>query len=338
MDKSVTVEDVARRAGVSRQTVSNVLNSPEVVRPATRERVEHAIAELRYAPSVAARRLRTKTSHTIAVRLDPYAGGISGVVLDRFIHALTDRATPRGQRILVYSTQSESEEIDRLRTLHRGGEIDRVVLLGTFAEDPRMQAVTALGLPFVSFGRPWKSSDAQAHEGRADLRWVDVDGASGIAAATRSVAGENIAFLGWPRGSGTGDDRERGWRENAGSSADRWRWSAQEQVVDAKRVVEAHLHRGDRPDAVVCASDTLAVGAHLALAHAGFGGLPVFGFDNTPVAEALGISSIEQRPEAVAEAVLDLLDADPDSYAGPWGMLITPALVRRSPVFGATSP
>ncbi len=87
MPKSPTVEDVARLAGVSRQTVSNVLNSPGIVKDSTRERVESAIAELGYRPHAAARMLRTRRSSTIAIHLDPYAGGVSGVVLDRFIHA-----------------------------------------------------------------------------------------------------------------------------------------------------------------------------------------------------------------------------------------------------------
>jgi len=60
-------------------------------------------------------------------------------------------------------------------------------------------------------------------------------------------------------------------------------------------------------DALVCVSDALAVGSHLAAADAGRRELPVIGFDNTPVAEALGISSVEQSPELVARAVLDLL-------------------------------
>ena len=92
MSKLPTVEDVALVAGVSRQTVSNVINTPEIVREATRERVQRAIAELGYRPHMAARRLRTQRSSTIGIHLDPYAGGISGVVLDRFVHALTERA------------------------------------------------------------------------------------------------------------------------------------------------------------------------------------------------------------------------------------------------------
>ena len=53
-----------------------------------------------------ARRLRTRRSSTIGIHLDPYLGGISGVILDRFVHALTDRASARGMRVLIYSARS----------------------------------------------------------------------------------------------------------------------------------------------------------------------------------------------------------------------------------------
>lgn len=328
-----TVEDVARLAGVSRQTVSNVINTPGIVRPVTRERVEAAIVELGYSPSMAARRLRTQQSATIGVHLDPYAGGISGIVLDRFIHALTDRATTRGLRILVYAAADADDEIRRIRMLREGGEIDRVVLTGTYAGDPRTEWLTEQEIPFVAFGRPWGEPGTGAGMGDPRQPWVDVDGAAGTRAATiRALAeGDRVAFLGWPTGSGTGDDRERGWREamDVGESAPHdLRLTSVDSVARSRAVFEEAL-AGGRVDAVVCASDTLALGAHLAASHAGRPDLFVVGFDNTPVAEALGVSSVEQRPERVAEAVLDLLVADPATHEGPWHRLIEPRLVVR---------
>jgi len=322
-----TVEDVARHAGVSRQTVSNVLNSPSIVRSGTRQRVEAAIRELGYTPSMAARRLRTNRSETIGIHLDPYAGGISGVILDRFVHALTEQATPRGLRILVYAAADAQEELARLRALREGGEIDRVVLTGTYDGDPRTAWLQQERLPFVAFGRPWTGEHSSAS---SDHAWVDVDGARGVAAATRHARlhGPRVAFLGWPRGSGTGDDRERGWREAMGAEAtDALRLTSVDSVSAARAETERALRAGG-VDAVVCASDTLAVGAHLAASHAGRPEFVVVGFDNTPVAEALGISSVEQRPERVAEAVLDLLITQRPAET----RLIEPLLVVRTPV------
>lgn len=341
MPKAPTVEDVALAAGVSRQTVSNVLNTPGIVREDTRERVQRAIADLGYRPHAAARRLRTRRSSTIGVHLDPYAGGISGVVLDRFVHALTERAGDRGMRIQLYAARTPGEEIDRMRELTDGGEIDAVVITGTFHGDPRTRWLVDHRVPFVSFGRPWGEDDVEAP---AHL-WVDVDGAAGTGEATRHLlahAGPNIAFLGWPAGSGTGDDRERGWREamaEAGTSG--VRLEIEENVAAARRVVADYLAReatdGDSgADGIVCVSDSLAIGAHLAAAAAGMPELPVVGFDNTPAAEAIGLSSVEQLPERVAAGVLELLMGASGSVVAPRAaeagvahVLVEPRLVVR---------
>ncbi len=340
--RAATIDDVAREAGVSRQTVSNVLNAPGVVREATKARVRLAIDRLGYAPHASARRLRTQRSSTIGVHLDPFAGGISGVVLDRFVHALTERASDRGLRVLVYSARGPQEEIARLRDLREGGEIDAAVITGTFSGDPRIGWLDAHGVPFVSFGRPWgnEPSDGPPH------LWVDVDGASGTRAATEHAlvtAGADVAFLGWPAGSATGDDRERGWREAmvAAGAAEGARLFAEEDV-QAARLVALRAFAAGAPDAIVCASDTLAVGAHLAAVSAGLAELPIIGFDNTPVAEALGLASVEQRPEEVAAGVLELLMGDSGRMIAPRAVasdapgapsrshvLVTPRLVVR---------
>ncbi|WP_337003678.1 MULTISPECIES: LacI family DNA-binding transcriptional regulator [unclassified Microbacterium] len=334
MAKAPTVEDVAERAGVSRQTVSNVLNTPDIVRPATRERVIAAIHELGYRRHAAARQLRLRRSSTIGIRLDPYVGGISGVVLDRFVHAITERASERGMRMLVYAARTREEEIARLAELWEGSEIDAAIITGTSRDDPRVRSLDQDGLPFISFGRPWGEDDI------ADPRhlWVDVDGAAGTRAATAHALtfGHRVAFLGWPSGSGTGDDRERGWREAMDAAgADGMRLTAEEGVPFGRAGMEAALAAGAAPDALVCASDSLAVGALLAVAAAGLT-LPVIGFDNTPTAEALGFSSVEQRPEDVATAVLELLMGPTGEVVAPRSLqagsahaLITPELVVR---------
>ncbi|WP_336628722.1 MULTISPECIES: LacI family DNA-binding transcriptional regulator [unclassified Microbacterium] len=326
MVRTPTVEDVAQRAGVSRQTVSNVLNTPAIVKPATRERVQQAIVELGYRRHAAARQLRTRRSSTIGIHLDPYVGGVSGVVLDRFVHALTERASERGMRMLVYAARTADDEIARLAELWEGSEIDAAIITGTFHGDPRTRWLGDAQLPFVAFGRPWGEDDLAAPE----HLWVDVDGAAGTRAATEHALdfGSRVAFLGWPTGSGTGDDRERGWREAmAAAGATGPRWTTQEDVARARAVVagaEADV------DAVVCASDSLAIGALLAQTE-GSARVPVIGFDNTPTAEALGFSSVEQRPEDVAAATLELL-------MGPTGETVTPRDVRAGTAHALIEP
>ena len=307
-----TVEDVARMANVSRQTVSNVLNSPDIVKPETRGRVESAIAELGYRPHASARRLRTRQSSTIGIRLDPMTDGISGSILDRYLHALTEQAAERGMRMMLFTAKDHDDEIEQFRTLRDGADVDAFVLTATLYDDPRIAWLIAQDVPFVTFGRPWgEDMDSPDH------LWVDVDGYAGVHAATTHLIGRGltrIGYLGWPAGSGTGDDRRRGWAEAmtaqfglTDAQLDAMTIVNDESVPTARRAME-QLLAGDFPlDALVCSSDSLALGAMMAVNEAGRKSFPIIGFDNTPVAKAVGLSSVEQRLDQVAAATLELL-------------------------------
>lgn len=336
-----TVLDVAEAAGVSRQTVSNVLNSPALVRPATREKVEAAIQSLGYRPHASARRLRTQKSSTIGIRLDPVTtDGISGSILDRFLHALTEQADRMGLRVLLFTAAGPEDEIAQFRRLSDGADVDAFVLTSTFHGDPRTEWLIENGRPFVTFGRPWGIDDMSDPE----HLWVDVDGAQGLLEATRHLLGggaRRVGYIGWPAGSGTGDDRRRGWIEamsgagGSGLAADELaalEVAAEDGVTFGADAMRALEQQAGRVDAVVCASDSLALGALMATA----GRIPVIGYDNTPVAASIGFSSVEQPLDEVAAGVLELLTGahggrvHPETAVDdPRHRLVAPRLVVR---------
>ena len=313
MAEKVTIATVARLAQVSRQTVSNVINAPHIVREETRRRVEEAIAELGYRANQAARQMRTGRSRLVAVRIEPTRDGINGWVLDRFLHGLTEAAAEQGYRVVLY-------------------DLDAFVLHGTDHGDPRPPWLTERGVPFVTFGRPWDAPH--------DRSWVDIDGAAGTGQVTRRLIGaghRRIAFVGWPTGSGTGDDRRAGWsRELAarGLSAD-LDARTQDGGDQGEACAAELLALDDPPTALVCASDSLAVGALRAIGAldgARDRAVAVAGFDDTPVAQAVGLTSVSQPlPEAAArcmEMLIHLLDGDPAGAQAP--VLLVPSLVVRN--------
>ena len=349
-----TEEDVAREANVSRQTVSNVINTPSIVKLATRDRVQAAIAQLGYRPNLSARRLRQQKSSTIGVRLDPVRNGISGAVLDRFVHALTEQADARSMRVLLFTAASPQDEIEQIRSLHEGADVDAFVLTATFHGDPRTAWLIENDVPFVTFGRPWGIDDMDDPK----HLWVDIDGRRGVKDATSRLidnGATRVGWVGWPRLSGTGDDRRAGWeeamRERVGASdAELVALSVEsyDGVSEATEIVADMLRGGRLPDALVCASDTLALGALIAASSAGLTDLPIIGFDNTPVAEAVGLSSVDQVLDRVAVATLELLlGSEGNSIvsrgtdAGQSHRLIAPALVLRTPnhlpLYGTTT-
>ncbi|MFJ7289830.1 LacI family DNA-binding transcriptional regulator [Curtobacterium sp. NPDC098951] len=303
MSHPATVADVALAAGVSRQTVSNVLNRPEVVRPTTLSRVQAAIDDLGYRPHASARRLRTRQSSTLGVRLEP-VHGISGAVLDRFLHALVDSADERGMRILLFTATDVDDELAHIERLVEGSDVDGFVLSSTFHGDPRAAWLGTRDIPFVTFGRPWGLPDMDA----APHPWVDVDGRAGVHDATAHLLARGhrrIGFLGWPSPSGQGDERRRGWQDamRAAGLPEDAGLTCGDDVTAATATVADALRHGEGFDALVCASDTLALGARFALGAA----VPVVGYDDTPVAEAVGISSVEQPLVEVASAAVELL-------------------------------
>jgi len=333
-----TVDDVALAAQVSRQTVSNVINTPDIVREQTRLRVQEAIDRLGYRSNASARRLRTRKSSTIGLRLDPLRDGISGAVLDRFVHKLAEHADTRNLRVMIFTANDADDELAHIRRLRDGSDIDAFVLIATFHGDPRIAWLLDHDVPFVSFGRPWGSALEDPRH-----RWVDVDGRAGVRDATsrlRAAGCSRVAYIGWPSPSGTGDERRAGWEEACGLDPDeRTQYQVvTEDGVDQGAVSARHLlAMRIPPDAIVCASDSLALGASMAATAAGRTELPVVGFDNTPVAAAVGLSSIEQPLDDVVEAILvmlfgptgDTVRPNPDSNEKPTNRLLVPRLVER---------
>ena len=312
--EKVTIATVAQQAGVSRQTVSNVINTPAVVRAETRERVERAIADLGYRVNQAARQMRTGRSRLIAVRIEPARDGINGSVLDRFLHGLTEAANTAGYRVMLYTAQDDPGEIATYEDLLSAYDLDAFVLTSTHHGDVRTSWLAARHVPFVTFGRPWGAPETHS--------WVDVDNAAGTAAATRhllELGHTRIGFLGWPAGSGVGDARRDGWASVVdGPSA-----TTVDGIDSGAAAVRELL---PEVTALVCASDSLALGAMRADPTKA-----VVGFDDTAVAQAVGLTSVSQPLAESAAGCMDVLAQilDGDRPGHPTQTLLSPSLVVR---------
>jgi DNA-binding LacI/PurR family transcriptional regulator len=322
-----TLASVAKVAGVSKQTVSNVLNDPMRVKAETRTRVLNAIASQNYVRSAAARQLRTGRSRTLGMRLAPTGSGVNSALLhDRFLHAMTEHAQDAGYRITVFTAPDPTAETLAFDELRSEANIDGFVLIGTHPGDVRTAWLLDKGIPFVTFGRQW-DQEQPPHS------WTDIDGAAGTRQATEHLLAtghERVAFLGWPQDDVLGEDRRRGWRE-AMMAAGREGLDLHciDDVAAARATMSEAMHQ-ERISAVVCASDTLALGVHESALREGVL-VDVVGFDDTPVASALGISSVAQPLSDVAAAVMRAMQAQlSDERAAPQQVLLEPQLVVRN--------
>jgi DNA-binding LacI/PurR family transcriptional regulator len=341
-DQYPTLATVAELAGVSRQTVSNALNNPELLREDTLQRVQAAIDELGYTPNRAARQLRTRASHMIGLRFEPAQEGTSDALMDRFVHTLVETAAETGHHILLFSGEAD-DPLDGYDELLRATAVDAFVITDTYEGTAETELLRRVGAPFVTFGRPWDDPQA-AHA------WVDVDGARGAGLAAEhllSLGHRRIAWLGWEETSRIGEDRRSGWERamadaGIGTSGLGVRTS---DNVDAARM-EAHKLLDDRTvTGFCCASDTLAIGVLHALHERGLRpgvDVGVVGFDDSLGAHVAwpGLTSVRQPLEQVAREIVEVLHTvllhKPVERLGR--MLEPTLVVRRSTVPDAPRP
>ncbi len=269
--------------------------------------------------------MRTGRSQLLAVRIEPTRDGINGSVLDRFLHGLTFAAAAAGYRVMLYTADDDGDEIKTFDNLLASYDLDGFVLTGTDHGDVRTFWLAERGVQFVTFGRPWDEPERHS--------WVDVDNAEGTAQATRRLietGHRRIGFIGWPAGSGVGDDRRDGWQrtmkahELDPAGLDR---GAADGIAQGAECARDLLTTAEPPTAFVCASDSLALGA----LQASGGRTAVIGFDDTPVAQAIGLTSVSQPlPDAAARCIdllTDHLDGNP---VGTTQVLLKPSLVIRT--------
>ncbi|HZJ04131.1 MAG TPA: LacI family DNA-binding transcriptional regulator [Nocardioidaceae bacterium] len=329
-----TLATVAAQAGVSRQTVSNAVNNPHLLRPETLQRVHQKIDALGYSPNRAARSLRTRSSQLIGLRIDPAAEGTANALIDRFLHSLVESCRDLGYHVLLFSSDAADEPSGGYDALLRSTAVDAFVITDTYRGNPQAGWLERNEAPFVAFGRPWDSPGA-GHP------WVDVDGGAGVRLAMDHLVDRGhsrIAWIGLPKGSLIGEDRRRGWLEGMQArDLPTSRLSARgDDTVDFGFRASLALLDSEAPTAFVCASDTIAMGVLRALSRTDRrvgDDVAVVGFDDSIAAQVAppGLTSVRQPLEQVAVEIVELLRKrlSHEPIAKP-GLLLTPTLSVRN--------
>lgn len=305
-----TLATVADEAGVSRQTVSNALNSPHLLRPETLLRVQRAIDTLGYSPNRAARNLRTRASHLIGLKVEPAAEGVANALMDRFLHSLVESSEGAGYHVLLFSSDVEDDPVAGYDALLRSTAVDAFVITDTYRGNPQAGWLNKCGAPFVAFGRPWD-------EPTATHPWVDVDGRAGVVLAVDHLVSRGhsrIAWVGWAKSAFIGEDRRTGWVDAMHSHGlSTSKLSARgDDTVDFGRRAALALLESEKPTAIVCASDIVAMGVLHALFDCGLQpgrDIAVVGFDDSIAAQVTppGLTSVRQPLEQVAVEIVRLL-------------------------------
>lgn len=330
-----TLEEVARLAGVSRATVSRVINSSPKVSREVQTAVEAAISELNYVPNRAARSLVARATMSIALVVpedahrffgDPYFADI--------VQGISDRLDD-SDYVLNLQLAHPSSPSEKTRRYLLGGNVDGALVVSHHSGD-HFLASLGQSLPVVFGGRPM---DAEGAPGRPTDYYVDVDNHLGAMQGTRHLIESGrraIATITGPSDMPAAVDREQGWRDalrEAGMSDERIAHADFSEEGGARAAAEL-LDRYPDVDAIFVASDLMASGALTTLAERGRtvpGDLAIVGYDDSPFAlrGPTQLTTVAQPTKqmgiVMADTLLRLLAGD----ATPRVTLLETHLVRR---------
>lgn len=303
-----TIRDVAAAAGVSRGTVSRVINGGHWVSPDAKAAVEAAIQTTGYYANAAARSLATGRSNSVAFLLtEPqhllFADPTFSILLRGAAQALAQR-----HMTLVLLVAGTHEERDNVAHYLGAGHVDGVLLISSHESDPLLDTLLATGVPTVACGIPLGHA--------SDLPTVSVDEIASARAATRhliSTGRQRIATITGPGDTPGGRYRLVGFRDELGDGFDPNLVEEGDYSMESgARAMAALLDRDPGINAVFAASDLMAAGAIGTLKKAGKRipeDVAIVGFDDSGLASTLEppLTTMRQPFEQISSEMVTLL-------------------------------
>jgi LacI family transcriptional regulator len=333
----LNLEQIGRRAGVSRSTVSRVINGAENVSDDARERVLAVIAETGYRPHAAARSLASSRTGLIGLIVpsavselfdDPYFG--------RLIMGIARGANAADVTMVLLVSEPEDEGSSIIPRVVNPGLVDGVIVTATRMNEPLLDHLIDADMPFISVGRP----DVD------EITSIDADNFGGARAAAEHLVAlgrHRLALIAAPSWSTAGIDRRAGFLEGVAAAglAVEGRVREGDWTQDSGQAAMTELLES-RPNGVFVASDRMAAGALRAISAAGLRcpqDVAVVSFDGLipPNQTTPSLTTVAQPVLEVGDQAVRLLCEviEDDAVAGRHVVLPTELIVRRS--CGATA-
>jgi DNA-binding LacI/PurR family transcriptional regulator len=330
-----TLEAVASLAGVSRGTVSRVINDSPQVSPRARDAVRRAIAELGFVPNRAARTLVTQRTDSVALVVseseerffaEPYFASI--------VRGISAALAGSGMQLLLAVAQSPAER-EQLENYLTGQHVDGVLLVSLHGIDTLPSLLESRGVPTVLGGRPLGSQPAACVD--ADNR----DGARQAVAHLVASGRTRIAAITGPADMSAGLERLAGYRDGLAEAGLAYAPTLVEvgdfSLDSGVAAASALLARRPDLDAVFAASDPMAIGALRALRAAGRSipsDVAVVGFDDSPSAAHTEppLTTVHQPVEGIGREMVRLLlqRLSGEPLADPLVVLPTHVVIRET--------
>ena len=337
-----TLQEVAALAGVSRATVSRVVNGGAGVRASVQARVRLAVEELGYVPNPAARTLMTRRHNAVAVVIaEPESRVFSDPFFARQLRGISRELASAAVQ-LVLLLVAEPGDYAQVGSYLSAGHVDGVLIFSLHGDDPLPALVERLGLPAVFGGRPgWAGADDRT------ALYVDADNLGGARTAVRHLVDrgrQRVAVITGPLDQTSAADRLRGYQEVFPDVDPELLAESDFTAAGGRQAMERLLARRPDLDGVFACSDLMATGAIAALREHGRtvpGDVSVVGFDDLEAAEpwgALPLTTVHQDIEGMGRLMarllltrLELAFAGRSEEAAAMMPVVTPArLVVRS--------
>lgn len=326
-----TIQDVARSAGVSAATVSRVLSAPERVAEATRARVQAAVDSLGYTPNLAAKTLRTLRTEKILVTVPD----ISNPFFSQVIRGVEEAASAAGYSVLLGDTRHEEAREEQYAGMLRRREADGLIFLGHRLPDTLVDMVAAQGArtPIVNgceFSPGLGVSSAHIDNERAAAEAME---------HLYGLGHVRVAVITGPLVSPISRDRLAGVEAAAtrhGRAADLVVATGDFSIEAGSDHAGVLLDRPDRPTALFCFSDEMAMGALDAIRRRGLAcpaDVSLVGFDDIRFARFLDppLTTVSQPTAEIGhEVVRLLLEILSGSAEAPRNVTLPHSLVVRA--------
>jgi DNA-binding LacI/PurR family transcriptional regulator len=330
--RRATIEDVARAAGVSRQTVSNVVRDRGRLAGPTRQRVLAAIERLGYEPHTGAASLRSGRTYRIAYPVPDVELRPDNAIMLEFLQCLVGAARARKHQVLVTGSQGPETIGDLLRTR----SVDGFVLATMVDDDPRVRLLAEHRVPFACFGRV---------DPPLPQHWIDIDNRHSVRDVSAHVLAHghaDVAYLGYQPQGRWDDEREAGYRDAMAAAG---RPATVVRTGLAPDEVTATVARllADRPTAVVAGSDLLAAACYGAANRVGLQvgtDLAVTGFDGSAISRVLApaLTTVAMPLADIADRLVDRVLRQVAGTAPADGEILPTRLVHGGSVTPAAKP
>jgi len=307
--ESLTITDIARLSGVSKKSVSRVLNDEKGVSDATRERVKAIMAQYGYRPDRRARALASKRSYLLALAYNnPNPTYVLGV-----LNGMLPIANQAGYEVIVhplpYPTNKQAG--DALLAFMRRSGCDGLVLIPPLSESPDvLTALSAAGISVV------RIAGDDIHHDVPHVRFDDRAAALEITSRLIQDGHSHIGFVGGPADSGPTRRRLAGFRDALRAASldlqEDYEGFGQFTFFSGVEVGKQLLSLAQPPSAIMCCNDEMAAGVINAAGQLGVAvpeKLAVTGFDDSPIAKEVWppLSTVHQPVKEMAASAAERL-------------------------------